>query len=546
MPTPGNMMQQPLLISSILEHAVTVNPRQRIVTAQDDGTFHEYDYSQFNFRTRRLAQTLLKRDVRQGERIGTLAWNTHRHLEIYYAVSGIGAICHTVNPRLHPEQIAFILNDAGDSLVFVDHHFASLVAYLKPLCPAVRHWVWLVENRTSGSIAPPAPLDHYDDWLAENDDGFSWPELDENTACGLCYTSGTTGNPKGALYSHRSTVLHAYASCHPDAMCLSRRDTVMPIVPMFHVNAWGLPYSALMSGAKLALPGANLKGDALYRLCEHAGVTMSAGVPTVWQGVYDYVSTQRLDFSTLKRLVIGGSACSSHMISAFSQLGVQVHHAWGMTEVSPLGTVCHLLPEHTNLPPGQKLAVLGSQGRPLYGVSLKIVDDQGNSLPWDGHTSGNLMIRGNWVIERYYGKSESALDQGWFETGDVASMDADGYMRITDRSKDVIKSGGEWISSIAIENIAMAHPAVAIAACIAEQSDKWGERPILAVVLREGMQADAESILALYQGRTEKWSVPDRIVFIEDMPMTATGKIQKSELRRRSRDWPRPDGASQS
>ncbi|NYT36698.1 long-chain-fatty-acid--CoA ligase [Allopusillimonas soli] len=524
------MMQEPLLISSILSHAVQTSPDQCIVTALDGGEYHEYDYTQFNGRVRQLAQALLRRGIAPGDRVATLAWNTYRHLEIYYAVSGIAAVCHTVNPRLYPEQIAFIINDAKDRIVFVDTHFRDLVERLRPQCPCVEEWVWLEKG---DETALTAPFSRYDAWLAEDDPTFDWPVFDENTAAGLCYTSGTTGNPKGALYSHRSTILHAWAICHPDGLNVSCRDVVLPVVPMFHVNAWGLPYASLLSGAKLALPGANLRGEAVYALCEHAGVTMSAGVPTVWQGVLDHVTQNRLRFSTLRRLVIGGSACPAHMIKAYAEADVKVSHAWGMTEVSPVGTVCTLLPEHDNLPEAKKLAILATQGRPLFGVQIKVTDDEGHCLPWDGQTAGNLMIRGNWVIERYYNKPDTALDGGWFATGDVASVDGNGYVRITDRSKDVIKSGGEWISSIAMENIAMEHPAVQIAACIARKDEKWGERPMLAVVLRQGMQATEQDILDLYRDRVERWAAPDSVFFIEEMPLTATGKIQKSELRKR-------------
>lgn len=526
MEQPGNMMSIPLLISQILTHALENDGDQQILTALDDGGLHAYSYRDFGERVRQLAVGMKIRGVQKGDRVATLAWNTYRHLEIYYATAGLGAVCHTVNPRLSREQIVFIINDAQDSVLFYDEHFAELVEFLRLRCLSVTHWVPLCEGAEEG----------YGAWLDSDTHNFEWPVFDENTACGLCYTSGTTGSPKGALYSHRSTVLHAYASSHPNALAISASDAVMPLVPMFHVNAWGLPYSALMSGARIVLPGSNMQGDRLYALCERAGVTLSAGVPTVWKGVLDHVESQDLAFSTLQRLVIGGAACPPHMIAAFAQRKVTVHHAWGMTEVSPLGTVCQLLPQHASLSDDETLHVLSSQGRPLFGARFKVVDDEGKHLPHDGVATGtgHLMVQGNWVISRYYGKSESANEDGWFRTGDVGSMDAHGYMRITDRSKDVIKSGGEWISSIEMENIAMEEPGVEYAACIAEASEKWGERPVLFIVPKAGVELSAEHMLARYQGRVAKWSIPDKVVFIDHMPMTATGKIQKTALRQ----WP--------
>lgn len=530
MATLGNMMNLPLLISSILTHAANNNPNQQIVTALDDGTTHNYSYTEFAARAAKLAVALQSKNIRPGDRVGTLAWNTYRHLEIYYATSGIGAICHTINPRLHLDQIAFIINDAQDSILFFDHHFTALVEELATLCPSVREWVLLHEGEhndlQSGSWSS------YSDWLATDDDSdFSWPIFDENTASGLCYTSGTTGNPKGALYSHRSTVLHAYASCHPDAVAISCRDAVMPLVPMFHVNAWGLPYSSLLSGAKIVMPGANLKGDALYRLCESEGVSISAGVPSVWQGLLDHTQANGLAFSTLRRAIIGGAACSTHMIVAFACINVAVRHAWGMTEVSPLGTVCTLTSEHQHLSEQDQQSILSAQGRPLFGAEFKIVGEDGQRLPHDGTSAGNLMIKGNWVIDTYYRDTEQALVDGWFHTGDVATIDKLGYLRITDRSKDVIKSGGEWISSIDIENIAMEHPNVLIAACIAKEHEKWGERPLLVVVKKPSTTVTAADILNVFTNRIAKWSIPDEVRFIDDMPMTATGKLQKNALR---------------
>lgn len=522
----GNMMNRPLLVSSILTHAVNNNPRQVIATAMGGGVVHRYTYAEFGQRARQLAVRLLRQGVGAGDRVATLAWNTYRHLEIYYATTGVGMVCHTVNPRLYFEQVAFIINDARDIVVFYDRQFAELVERLRPECPSVKQWVLLDEPED----AAPGDMSVYGNWLGADDTGFEWPQFDENTACGLCYTSGTTGNPKGALYSHRSTLLHAYASCHPDALGLSRRDAVMPLVPMYHVNAWGLPYSGLLSGVKFVMPGADMSGPALHALCESEGVTLSAGVPSIWHIILDHVEAKGLGFSTLRRVVIGGSACPPAMVAALAQIGVTVRHAWGMTEMSPLGTMCFLLPEHDSLPENQKLNVLAAQGRPLFGVELRLIAD-GEVQPHDGKSSGDLMVRGNWVIERYYGQSKTALSDGWFHTGDVASIDREGYMRISDRSKDAVKSGGEWISSIEIENIAVEHPDVAMAACVAKPHPKWGERPVLVVVKKESTSPAAEDILSLYTDRVAKWMIPDEVIFIDDMPVTATGKIQKAALR---------------
>ena len=521
---PANMMQVPLLISSILTHAASINPDQKIIGVNQDQTLNSMSFSQFEERTKRLAVGLGANGVVQGARVGTLAWNTIQHLELYYAISGIGSVCHTINPRLHLDQIAYIINHAQDDVMFYDPDFEGIVAAVKQSCPSVRFWVPMQDGVVGDQAS-------YEGWLHDVPSGFCWPEFDENAACGLCYTSGTTGDPKGALYSHRSTLLHAYASCHPDAVGISQKDTVMPVVPMFHVNAWGLPYSAMLSGASIALPGANLKGDALYRLCEIAGVTISAGVPTVWQGVVDHVEAGDLSFSSLKEIMIGGVACPPSMIRSFQSRGVDVRHAWGMTEVSPLGTVCRLMPDHNDLSAEDQMSILAKQGRPLFGVEFGLQSDDGSVLPHDGKTPGHLTIRGPWVVERYYGQNESAAPGGWFHTGDVASIDYHGYLSIQDRSKDVIKSGGEWISSIELENIAMEHPAVEHAACIAETNAKWGERPILVLTVRHDMAVSADEILSLFTGRIAKWSIPDRVTFIEAMPMTATGKIQKATLR---------------
>jgi len=442
----------------------------------------------------------------------------------------MGAVCHTINPRLFAEQIAFIVNHAEDRLVLFDITFAALVDQLAPQCPQVRAWIALTDRAHLPVMQTPVMC--YEDWLDGQQGAFEWPEFDERSASGLCYTSGTTGNPKGALYSHRSTVLHAYGAALPDAMGCSASDVIMPVVPMFHVNAWGLPYAAPLTGAKLVLPGKDLDGASLYALMEAEQVSFSAGVPTVWLGLLNHLTQNNLRFSSLKRTVIGGSACPPAMLRSFEdQFGVRVIHAWGMTELSPLGTLANLKSKHLALPLEAQRHILEKQGHVIFGIDLRIVGSDGLELPWDGVSFGDLQVRGPWVLERYFGQPDSPLVDGWFPTGDVATVDIDGYMQITDRSKDVIKSGGEWISSIEIENVAMAHPEVAEAACIASAHPKWGERPLLVVVRKPGATVDRESVLRFYDGRVAKWWIPDDVVFVEAIPHTATGKIQKLKLR---------------
>ena len=535
----GQMMNQPLLISGLLEHAARHHGSTEIVSRRTEGDIHRYTYADCAVRSKRMAQALTTLGVGQGDRVGTLAWNGYRHLEIYYGVSGMGAVCHTVNPRLFPEQVAYIINHADDRLVFFDTTFAPLVDAMVPLCPKVKGWVCMTDRAHMPAMKAPNPAGGgvlcYEELLVSEDGDFNWPTFDEHTASSLCYTSGTTGNPKGALYSHRSSVLHAFASALPDTMNMSARDSILPVVPMFHVNAWGLPYSAPLVGAKLVLPGAKLDGASIYELFETEGVTMSAGVPTVWLGLLQYVAQNKLKFSTFNRTVIGGSACSPAMILAFEEMGVEVVHAWGMTELSPLGTIGTLKALHAGLTAEQKRAVREKQGRGIYGIDMKIVDAEGRDLPWDGKAFGDLLVRGPWVISDYYETPGSPLVDGWFPTGDVATIDADGYMQITDRSKDVIKSGGEWISSIDIENVAAAHPDVQMAACISVAHAKWDERPYLVVVKKPGVTTpDAElkaDLLKFFDGKVAKWWTPDDVAFVTDIPLTATGKMQKLKLR---------------
>jgi acyl-CoA synthetase (AMP-forming)/AMP-acid ligase II len=535
----GQMMSAPLLISSLIKHAARFYGSTEIVSRRTEGDLHRYTYRDCELRARQLAQALRENGVQHGERVGTLAWNGYRHLEIYYAVSGMGAVCHTINPRLFPEQIAYIVNHADDQYVLFDSTFLPLVEAIAAQCPGVKGWV-MMTDRAHMPTAPKVALLCYEDLIEAQDGNYEWPQFDENTASSLCYTSGTTGNPKGALYSHRSTLLHSYAAALPDALGCSARDVILPVVPMFHVNAWGLPYAVPLVGAKLVLPGPKLDGASLYELFEQEKVTFSAGVPTVWLGLIQHVQANNLRFSSFVRTVIGGSAAPPAMIRTLNALGVEVIHAWGMTEMSPLGTTCKLLARHNDLSDAEKQAVLETQGRVIYGVDMKIVDGEGDELPWDGKAFGDLYVRGPWVIDRYFRGESSPLVDGWFPTGDVATIDPDGYMNITDRSKDVIKSGGEWISSIDIENVAAAHPAVHMAACISVYHPKWDERPLLVVMKRPGTELTREDLLAFFEGKVAKWWIPDDVVFVTDIPLTATGKMLKLRLRDQFRDYRLP------
>lgn len=535
----GQMMSAPLLISSIIKHAARYYGGTEIVSRRTEGDLHRYTYRDCELRARKLAQALEALGVSQGERVGTLAWNGYRHLEIYYGVSGMGAVCHTINPRLFPEQIAYIVNHAEDRFIFFDATFLPLVEGVAPHCPNVKGWVMMTDRAHMPADAK-VDLLCYEDLIDAHDGAYEWPELDENQASSLCYTSGTTGNPKGALYSHRSTVLHSYASALPDALGCSAKDVILPVVPMFHVNAWGLPYSVPLVGAKLVFPGAKLDGASLYELFEQEGVTFSAGVPTVWLGLLQYVQANKLKFSTFRRTVIGGSAAPPAMIRTLEAFDVEVIHAWGMTEMSPLGTSCKLLARHKDLPEDARHKILEKQGRVIYGVDMKIVDGEGQELPWDGKAFGDLLVRGPWVIDRYFRNDSNPLVDGWFPTGDVATIDEEGYMQITDRSKDVIKSGGEWISSIDVENVAAAHPAVHMAACISAYHPKWDERPLLVVVKRPGMDVTREELLGFFEGKVAKWWIPDDVAFVTEIPLTATGKMQKLRLREQFKDYKLP------
>ncbi|MDQ2928226.1 MAG: 3-(methylthio)propionyl-CoA ligase [Pseudomonadota bacterium] len=534
----GLMMQQPLLISSLLVHAERHHGEQEVVSRRVEGDLHRTTYRELASRSRRMARALARLGVKSGQRVATLAWNGYRHLEIYYAVSGSGAVLHTLNPRLHPDQVAYIAGHAEDVALFFDMTFLPLVEAVASRLTTVKTFIAMTDRAHMPAASKIANLLCYEELIEAENDDFVWPAFDENQASSLCYTSGTTGNPKGALYSHRSTLLHTFAIALPDSLSCSALDTILPVVPMFHVNAWGLPYAACMTGAKLVFPGPGLDGKSLYDLFENEGVTLSAGVPTVWQGLLGYVDANGLKFSTMRRTVIGGSACPPAMMKAFQErFDVQVLHAWGMTEMSPVGTVATLKRKQMNLSPAARFAIQAKQGRAVYGVDMKIVGPDGEELPWNGEASGELMVRGPWVVSQYFKNEggdplvEDAEGHGWFPTGDVASIDADGFMQITDRSKDVIKSGGEWIGSIDLENIAMAHPGVSMAACIAAEHRKWDERPLLIVVKKPDAAVTRDELLAFYEGRIAKWWTPDDVVFVESIPLGATGKMLKNRLR---------------
>jgi 3-(methylthio)propionyl---CoA ligase len=537
----GLMMDMPLLISDLIRHADRHHGATEIVSKTVEGGMHRYTYRDAHKRARQLAKALQALGVKMNDRIGTLAWNGYRHFEIYYAVTGIGSIIHTINPRLFPDQITYIANHAEDSYIFFDITFAPLLEKLAPALKSVKGFVAMTDRAHMPKEKIPNLL-CYEELLAAQDDRLEWPSFDERSAACLCYTSGTTGNPKGALYSHRSTMLHAYAAALPDALNLSARDTILPVVPMFHVNAWGLPYSCALMGARLVFPGQHLDGKSLHELFESERVTMSAGVPTVWLGLLHYMKANNLRFSTMKSTVIGGSACPPAMLRTFQEdYGVQVLHAWGMTEMSPLGTVCTFKEKHQRASPEERLALQNKQGRAIFGVDLRIVDENGKELPHDGKAFGDLQVRGPWIISSYFkGEGGDPLKDGWFPTGDVVTIDPDGYIQITDRSKDVIKSGGEWISSIDLENIAVAHPAIQEAAVIGVRHPKWDERPVVIAVKKQGQEVSKEELLKFYEGKIAKWWMPDDVLFVADLPHTATGKLSKLQLRQKFSDYRLP------
>jgi acyl-CoA synthetase (AMP-forming)/AMP-acid ligase II len=538
----GLMQSQPLLISDLIVAAERHHGDAEIVSRRVEGDIHRYTYKDSAQRARRVANALDGLGLAFSDRVATLAWNGYRHFELYYGVSGSGRVLHTINPRLHPDQIAWIANHAEDQVLCFDMSFLPLVQAVHARCSTIKHFVALCDADKLPADSGVPNLVSYEAWIGAQSDVYQWPTFDENTASSMCYTSGTTGNPKAALYSHRSSTLHAFAAALPDSINISAKDAILPVVPMFHVNAWGIPYAAPLTGAKLVFPGPSMDGKSIYELMESEKVTISAGVPTVWQMLLGYTKPLGLKFSTMRRTVIGGSACPPAMIEAFNNdYNVEVLHAWGMTEMSPLGTLCVLKNKHDQLSAAEKMKIRLKQGRAVFGVDMKIVDDAGKELPWDGKTYGDLYVKGPWVVRGYY-KQEGGdpLVDGWFPTGDVGTIDADGYLQITDRSKDVIKSGGEWISSIDIENIAVAHPAVAMAACIGIAHPKWDERPIVAVVKKPGMDVTVAELIKFYEGKTAKWQIPDDVVFVDAIPLGATGKMLKTRLRETLKDYKLP------
>jgi 3-(methylthio)propionyl---CoA ligase len=531
----GLMMNQPLLISGQIEFAAKFHANTEVVTRAVEGPIRRSTYGQVSRRAKKLANALHRAGVGPGDRVATIAWNTDRHLELYFAVSGMGAVLHTINPRLSPDQLKYVVDHSEDIALFFDTTFTKCAQFLSRQSAGIRRFVAMTDDEHLPADHGIAGLNAYESLIAGESDVYLWPELDENTASSLCYTSGTTGNPKGVLYSHRSTVLHSYAAAMADVLGLSSADVTLPVVPMFHVNAWGVPYAAVMVGSKLVLPGPGLDGRSLLDLIEAESVTSLLGVPTVWLALLAQAKKDNKRLSSVKKVTIGGAACPPSMIRAFEEdHGVRVIHAWGMTETSPLGTANVLLPKHDRLSSEDQLAIKVKQGRAVFGVDLRLVDDAGDVLPHDGKTSGHLQIRGPWVASAYFKRDrDDNFDDGWFFTGDIATIDADGYMHVTDRSKDVVKSGGEWISTIEIENAAMSHPAVAQAAVIGVPHPKWQERPLLLIVKAEGQEVASKEILAFLAGRIPTWWVPDAVEVIEALPIGPTGKVLKRALRER-------------
>jgi len=540
----GLMQQWPLLCHKILDHAAIQHPDREIVSRSGEGPIVRTTYAGIHLRARKMAQLFEREGFQPGDRIATLAWNTANHIEAWYGIMGMGGVYHTLNPRLFPDQIAWIMNHAQDRALFVDLAFMPLVERIAPTVPSLKKIIVL----TDAAHLPQTTLPNviaYEDWLNDADGDFSWYDCegDENTAAGMCYTSGTTGEPKGVLYSHRSNVLHAMMACMPDAMGISSRDTILPVVPMFHANAWGLGQSGPMIGAKLVMPGGKMDGNSIYELLDTEQVTFSAAVPTVWLMLLQHLEETGKTLPHLKKVVIGGSACPRVMVQKFQDnYDVEVIHAWGMTEMSPLGSLCTLKAEYQNLTGDAKLDIQQSQGHAPFGVEMKITDDNDEPRAWDGKTFGRLKVRGPAVARSYYGGAGAdAFDEdGWFDTGDVAHINRQGYMQITDRAKDVIKSGGEWISTIDLENLAVAHPDVAEAAVIGIAHPRWDERPLLVVVAKPGKEPTREDLLAFMEGKIVKWWLPDDVTFVDEIPHTATGKIQKITLRERFKDYRLP------
>jgi len=529
---PGLMMDRPLLISGIIEHAAAQFGDVEVVSRETHGPLFRYTYAQCAARSHKLANALNGLGLEAGSAVGSIAWNNHRHLEAYFAVSGSGMVMHTCNPRLQAQQLIYIINHAEDAVMLFDSTFAPLIKGIAPYCPKVKSWICLSDAANMPTIEGVSTV-CYEDLIAPHSEQFEWPEFDERTGAALCYTSGTTGNPKGALYSHRAIVINAISGCLPGILSLSPSDAILPVVPMFHINAWCIPYAAPIGGARLVLPGPRLDGASLYELMEGERVTVSAGVPTIWLALIQHVEEHGLRFSTMKRTGVGGSAMPAALIAKFADnYGVEVRHGWGMTETTAVATMSCLSPKNRELSAAEQHAVIARQGKSVFGTEIKIVDESGATLPRDGVAQGELMVRGQWIVKDYYKGERSPLVDGWFPTGDIATIDAHGIMQIRDRAKDVIKTGGEWISSIDLENAAVGHPAVAMAAVIGVKHPKWDERPLLFIVRKPGKTVEREEILAFLAERVAKWWVPDDVIFLDALPVGGTGKVQKGDLRK--------------
>ncbi len=527
----GKMMDRPLLVSAILEHGADQFGQQEIVSRETHGPLHRTTFAQVAQRSKKLANAFAKLGMKPGSVVGSIAWNNARHVELYYGVSGSGLVMHTCNPRLHPEQLSYIINHAEDEVVFFDSTFAPLIKAIAAHCPKVKHWICLSDQANTPNVDG-VVIQNYEDFIAPHSTEFEWPDLDEKSGAALCYTSGTTGNPKGVLYSHRAITLSALSACLPNVLSISSQETVLPVVPMFHINAWCLPYACVIAGAKLVLPGPKLDGASLYELMEAEKVTISAGVPTIWMGLIAHCEQHHLRFSTMRKTGVGGSAMPKALIAKFNDVyKVEVHHGWGMTETTAIATMSNISNHEMDWPIEEQHALVAKQGKSVFGVELKIVDEEGNTLPRDGNTQGELMVRGQWIVEHYHKAEKTALVNGWFPTGDIATISQDGVMQIRDRTKDVIKSGGEWISSIDLENATIAHPHVAMAAVIGVKHPKWDERPLLLIVPKPEKTLEKQEVIDFLTERVAKWWVPDEVLFVESLPVGGTGKVQKNDLR---------------
>jgi len=527
----GLMMDRPLLISDVIEHGAGQFGDAQIVSRETHGPIFRYTYADCRTRALQLANALAHSGLKPGNSVGSVALNNHRHLEAYFGVSGSGMIIHTCNPRLHPQQLIYIINHAEDRALLFDGSFAALIETIAPHCPQVKLWICLSDAAHMPPVAGVERVICYEEFIASHGAGFSWPRFDERTAAALCYTSGTTGNPKGALYSHRCIVLNAISACLPGIVSLSSRDAILPAVPMFHVNGWCIPYAAPIGGAALVLPGQQLDAPSLYELLQSEQVTVTAGVPTIWIGLIRHMEQNNLRLSALKRILVGGSAMPLSLIAKFDEIGIEVRHAWGMTETVAIATMSSLDSRQAALPAAARHAVMAKQGKSVFGVEIKVVDENDVALPRDGQSQGELMVRGQWTIAAYYKAEESALIDGWLPTGDIATIDVQGTMQIRDRAKDLIKTGGEWISSIDLENAAMGHPAVAMAAVIGVKHPRWEERPLMFIVRKPDQALEREEILEFLAQRVAKWWLPDGVIFLESLPVGGTGKVQKASLR---------------